>query len=233
MPYLSVVMPVYNGEQFLETAIDSILLQTFDDFEFIIINDGSTDDTHKIIYSYNDSRIKIFEDTHMGIANALNKGISVAEGTYIARQDADDISVLYRFERQAAFLRMHPEIKLVGSYVSTIDEKEVKLGNIEFPTKDQDIRLSILDRNTFIHGSTMFCRKSVEKIGKYNEVFALMQDYDLWLRIVEHYAVANISEVLYHYRISAESISSRNPELREVYLQMAKELALQRRENNS
>ena len=139
---ISVIMPVFNEEKYLERAILSVLYQTFSDFEFIIINDGSQDDTLKIAQEFQkkDKRIKIINHAqNKGLVNSLNDGISIAKGEYIARMDGDDICVFNRFEKQIIFLKNNPEVKLVGSFIDIIDSEDNIIGEECFFTKGSDI----------------------------------------------------------------------------------------------
>lgn len=136
---ISVIMPVFNEEKYLERAILSVLYQTFSDFEFIIINDGSQDDTLKIAQEFQkkDKRIKIINHAqNKGLVNSLNDGISIAKGEYIARMDGDDICVFNRFEKQIIFLKNNPEVKLVGSFIDIIDSEDNIIGEECFLQKD-------------------------------------------------------------------------------------------------
>lgn len=138
-PKVSVVMSVYNGEKYLPETIDSILNQTFKDFEFIIINDGSTDKTAKILTSYDDPRIRIFNQENMGLTKSLNRAISLAKGEYIARMDADDISYPERLKKQVDYLNKNPDIGLVGSKYIRIDKRGRKIDEINVPIGTDNI----------------------------------------------------------------------------------------------
>lgn len=199
-PLISVIMSVYNGERYLKESVRSILKQTFTNFEFIIIDDNSTDNSYKILRSFNDNRIRIIRNNiRKGITKNLNTAIDIAEGEYIARQDADDISLPRRLELQLKFLKEKPDIALVGSAIFYIDDKGRIIGFRKVPSEPTfDL---LLQKNLFIHGSVIIRRKFLDEIGRYNELFKYSQDYELWLRIAKRYKVANIQQPLYALRI--------------------------------
>ena len=209
-PRVAVLMSVYNGEKYLREAIDSILNQTFKDFEFLIIDDGSTDNSSDIIRSYTDPRIRLIQnEKNIGLTRSLNKGLKLAKGEYIARMDGDDIALSDRLEKQVSFLDKYEDVKLVGSSYYEIDESDKVLGRVDCLTNNDDIqRRFLLPNNCFCHPSTMFRKECIEKVGTYREFFKYAQDYDLWRRIAEEYNVANIGEPLLKWRISHNSISS-------------------------
>ena len=155
-PKVSVIMSVYNGEKYLKEAINSILNQTFKDYEFIIVNDASTDKSIKILeeYAKKDNRIGlIHNEKNIGLTRSLNKAIKSANGAYIARQDADDISLPPRLEEEVNFLDKHPTVGLVGSYAWMIDEKGKILSDFKICTDNEDIKKKIVNGNQFICGS--------------------------------------------------------------------------------
>ena len=222
-PKISVIMSVYNGEKYLREAIESILNQTFTDFEFIIVNDGSTDDTLEIIQSYNDERIKIINnEQNIGLTKSLNKALKQAKGKYIARQDADDVSLPNRFEEQIKYLEEHSEIAVLGTskYVINKDGKILrKVIALSDPGK------ILFNDNAFTHGSVMLKKAVVDKLGYYNELFRYSQDYELWLRIVKHYKVSNLTQPLYKLRSHEENIRVTNVEEAMLYHLLAQKLA--------
>ncbi|MEA5567041.1 glycosyltransferase family 2 protein [Anabaena sp. UHCC 0399] len=210
MTKVTVLMPVYNGELYLREAIDSILDQTFQDFEFLIINDGSTDSTREIICSYDDPRIRLIDnDYNLGLTRSLNKGLKLAEGEFIARQDADDISEPERLAKQVAFLETHPEVALVGTWYKDIDPQGSLIGECNLPCNSIQIRWDILFYCPFVHSGIMFRKYTIGKhIGFYNEAFSYAQDYDLWWRIARHLQVANLNEYLIKLRINPCSMTA-------------------------
>ena len=202
-------MPVYNAARHLRTAIDSVLAQTFTDFELLIVDDGSTDDSRAIVASYADPRIRVIEhESNLGLSAALNRGIDEARGALVARQDADDASVPERLERQAAFMRDHPAVAIVGSLGRVIDEDGAFIGVVDRPLDTASIRWYDVWDNPFIHTAVMFRRDVVAGAGRFEPEFdPFSQDYALWSRVLPTHAGANLAERLIHYRISDTSIT--------------------------
>lgn len=209
-PKVSVVMSVYNGEPYLRKAIDSILNQTFTDFEFIIINDGSTDSTAHVLrkYAQRDDRIRIVDQANSGLTKSLNRAVSLSRGEWIARQDADDISMATKLEKQLAFLADHPEVGVLGTAVKTINS-ESKVTSIGWhEVEDADIRFKLLRNNSFAHGSMMFSMIIFKRAGGYDESLEYTQDYDLWWRMSRYTRLANLPEPLYCWRKAEGNITS-------------------------
>lgn len=228
-PKVTVLMSVYDGEKYLREAIESILNQTFKDFEFLIINDGSTDSSRDIILSYNDPRIRLVDnEKNIGLTRSLNKGLRLAKGEYIARMDADDVSLPERLKKEGKLLGDHKDTGLVGSSVFLMNEDGKILGTKKVSTKNSEIKQNLLKGNPFWHGSVMFRRECIEEVGGYREVFEAAQDYDLWLRISEKYNMANIEEPLYKWRIGLRSISLLCKPDQDEYASLAVELAKER-----
>jgi hypothetical protein len=202
-PKVSVVMSVYNSGKYLREAADSILGQTFRDFEFIIVDDGSTDSTWAILTSYNDPRIVLVRnEENIGLTRSLNKGLAVASGEYVARMDADDISLPHRFEKQVAFLKKHSGIGILGSICQRIDTNGREQGLHQAPTNDLQIRWTSLLANPFWHPTVMIRRDVLTQNGlNYDEAFQTAQDYDLWTRTLKYTRGANLSEPLIQYRL--------------------------------
>ena len=208
---VSVIMPVYNGEKYIKYSIESILNQTFSDFELIIIDDGSVDDTEKIIKSYSDSRIKYFKKENSGITDSLNLALEKSQGEFIARMDADDISEPNRLERQLKFFEQNPEIVLCGSFAKIINENNEDFGEFnKIPLNWSDIKIECILHNPFIHSSVMFRRDLVNVVGGYNKKYWHTEDYELWTRIVNKYPCKNIPEFLLKYRISGNQITKKH-----------------------
>lgn len=210
MPKVTVLMAVYNGERYISESIESILAQTFQDFEFLIVNDGSNDRTRGLILSYDDPRIRLVDnEQNLGLARSLNRGLELAEGQFVARQDADDISEPERLARQVAFLDSHADLVLLGTWYKEIDAQGALLEKWELPTDSTEIRWSLLFFCPFVH-STVMMRKSpvLEQIGFYDESFVYAQDYDLWSRIARRLTVANLPECLLQYRTSPSAMTA-------------------------
>jgi glycosyltransferase involved in cell wall biosynthesis len=230
MPKVTVLMSVYNGERYLKESIDSILQQTFTDFEFLIINDGSTDATQDIIVSYHDPRIRVIvNESNIGLTRSLNKGLSLAQGEYIARQDVDDISFPARLEKQVAFLQQHDEVGMVGTDFLVIDKRGQTIVTIQPPSDHADIKVRLWDENVFCHGSVMFKKTCLLQVGRYREPFKYAQDYDLWLRIAEYFDIANLPEPLYYWRLNVSAVSIAHHIQQHTYTQIARLLANERR----
>lgn len=207
MPKISVVMPVYNGEKYLREAIDSILNQTFTDFEFIIIDDGSTDNTEKIIKSYDDNRILcIKNEKNLGVADSLNRGLDMARGEYIARMDADDISLPERFEKQVRFLKKHKNVAVCGAETEVFGDVEPKVAYTVFGYKR--VKVAMLFSSSLAHPIVMMRNSVIQKEHfRYNNDFDKVEDYDLWLRILEKYDIDNARGVLLKYRLHSAQVT--------------------------
>lgn len=206
MARVSVVMSVYNEERYVADAIDSILQQTFRDFEFVIIDDGSVDHTPMVLKSYHDPRLKVYHQANQGQSSALNQGIRLASGSYIARMDADDISLPQRLEREVHFLDAHPEIGLVGTWCVKVDARTGQQRLQSLPEEDAVIRKFLTVDNPFIHSSVMIRKSVLDMVGLYDERF-IWQDYELWVRIAKHHRMTNISEPLIIRRKHPASIT--------------------------
>lgn len=209
-PTISVIMAVKNGGQVVRQAVESILNQTFTDFEFIIINDGSTDETMEVLSEYKDSRIHIFSQENEGLARSLNRGLSLAVGEYIARQDHDDISSPMRLQKQVAYLREHPECGLLGTAAHIWDLKGTLNRRHDHPTDPATLAFDLIFNNPFVHTSWMFPSTVISNIGYYtiDPDREPPEDYEYVSRINRIYSVANLSEPLVIYREVPNSLSS-------------------------
>jgi len=211
-PLVSVIMPVYNSEKFLQAAVESVLDQTFTDFELIAIDDGSTDDSGSILADYRqrDERMVILSHSkNQGIVSALNYGLIVGRGKYIACMHADDISQPGRFEKQVAFLETHPEVGILGSAVQVIDTRGQAIGILLKRCDDLGIRWTSLFSNPFMHPTVMLRHSILEaKHLQYQEGMAGVEDLDLWVRLLFYTQAANLAEALLRYRVHPASITS-------------------------
>ncbi len=207
---VTVLMPVYNAEPFLNEAIDSILNQTFTDFEFIIINDGSSDRSEEIIKGYADSRIKYYKNEHnLKLIATLNKGFDLAGGKYIARMDADDISLPTRLEQQFELMEKNPEIGLCGTWYESFKDGEI-LGQVRYGPDHSTICFKHLFQIHLSHGTGMFRTSVLREHGLYfNPDFSHAEDYELWSRISAVTKLANIQQVLYRVRHHENEISKK------------------------
>ena len=220
---ITVLMPVYNAEKFLREAIDSILNQTFKDFEFLIINDASTDKSKQIILSYHDSRIRYCENKiNLGVAKTLNKGLKISKGEYIARMDADDISLPDRLEKQVEFMNKNQNVGLLGSSWYVIDEAGKKIQFSQAYKGKQSVHF-------MCHGSVMIRKMCFKKTGFYRDLLEPAEDYDLWLRFSENYEVTNLEARLYKYRVHNNSISLTRKEEQDLKAALALKMAEERK----
>lgn len=210
-PKVSVIMPVYNGQDYLSQAIESILNQTFTDFEFIIIDDGSTDNSFNIIQSYYDPRIVLIRnETNLKLIASLNKGLNLAKGKYIARMDADDISLPGRLAKQVEFMDKNPSIGLCGTWAELFGECEQSFWRF---TDDPDIvKCMLIFGCCIVHPSVMFRRTILETGLCYSDLYPHAEDYALWVHIAQQYKITNIPEVLLKYRKTGSQVSSRYAE---------------------
>jgi glycosyltransferase involved in cell wall biosynthesis len=206
-PCVSVLMPVFNGEPYLAEAIESILHQTFRDYELIIINDGSTDGSAAIIERYRraDSRIRAYDQSNCGLAATLNRGLGLARGEYIARMDQDDISLNGRLAAQVAFMTAHREVGICGAWVETFDPSRRTV--LQLPAENALIRSWLLFESVLPHPSVVMRRKVLSKAGLfYDESCMHAEDYDLWVRASRCTALANVPQVLLRYRLHPSQI---------------------------
>ena len=214
-PFLSVVMLVYNSELFLKEAVESILKQTFSNLELIIIDDGSSDSSHKIIESFDDVRIKTFYNkTNRGIVYSRNKGLEYSKGKYIAMFDSDDVADLSKFEKQIKFLEDNLDYGMVGSWSEIINSNGDKAKkNFKLKAKPEEIPSILFFRNYFINSASVF-RKEIVKDFVYPEGYDIVEDYYLWVYISKRSKVWNLQEFLLSYRIHNSAITNRKEELR-------------------
>jgi glycosyltransferase involved in cell wall biosynthesis len=201
IPKVTVLMSVYNGKVFLPAAISSILNQTFPDFEFLIINDGSSEPVDLVIESFRDERIRLHKHENMGLTRSLNRGLDLARGEYVARMDADDVSLPSRLEAQANALDGDKNLDLVGSFFDVIDADGKLIESKELITDDVYRLWRLQFHNNYGHGTMMMRKRSVIRAGKYDEALQFAQDYDLWSRMSTKGNTRIIPEPLYLYRM--------------------------------
>lgn len=209
-PLVTVLMPVFNGEKYLAEAIESILHQTFRDFEFLIIDDGSIDGTAEILHRYalQDKRIRLHHhQTNQGLIAALNKGLELARGKFIARMDQDDVSLPERLAKQVDFLETNPEIGVLGTLVQIMDGS----GNISYTwpyfTQHDALRWCLCFFNPIMHPAVMMRREIVERAGGYSSDMVDAEDYDLWRRLSNLTRLSNLPDVLLHLRLHEANVS--------------------------
>lgn len=205
-------MAVFDGEQYIKEALNSILGQSFRDYEFIIINDGSIDNTTGILqqYAQADQRLCVFHQENRGLIAALNRGCRLARGKYIARMDADDIAFPDRFERQVNFLDRHPTVAVLGGATKLINAKGASIGEWRTPVDDWQIKEALRRVNCFCHSSIMMRKDAFAATEGYRRPFLHAEDYDLWLRMADQFELANLPDALLYYRIHARQLSGRN-----------------------
>lgn len=208
-PLVSVLLPVYNGAEYLTAAIESILSQTYQNFELIIINDGSHDDSAKIISQFGDSRIRAYRQNNQGLAASLNRAIQLAQGKYLARQDQDDLSLPQRFQRQVEFLESYEEWGMVGTWAKILSKNKTVPKLHSHPSESSVLKFELLFDNPFVHSSMMIRKVVFDCVGLYSTDKARQppEDYELWSRVARKFKVANIPEVLHIYRDVPSSMS--------------------------
>lgn len=214
-PRISVLMPVYNGGEYLAPAIDSILAQSFADFEFLILDDGSTDSTPATLayYAGRDRRIKVISRPNRGLVVSLNELLRHARAELVARMDADDIALPERFAQQVEFLARHPEVVCVGGACMMIDGAGRYLTTIVHPLEDESIQAAGLAGHTPIsHPAAMMRRDALEVVGRYNVAYSVAEDLDLWLRLGELGKLANLAVPVIKYRLHEKSLSEQAAE---------------------
>jgi glycosyltransferase involved in cell wall biosynthesis len=208
VPRISVVMSVFNGERFLCEAIESILDQSLIDLEFIIIDDGSTDNSASILASYRrkDARVHVYHQENRGLSDSLNRGCGLARGKYVARMDADDIAFRNRLALQIEFMEAHPEVAVVGGAVEFVDATGKVLTIARYPCENREIQSALLDASVLWHPTVLLRKEVFAVVGGYRKI---AEDYDLWLRIAEHFQLANLDAVVLKYRLHPYQISVR------------------------
>jgi glycosyltransferase involved in cell wall biosynthesis len=209
-PKISVVMPNYNDAKFLSQAIESILTQTFSDFEFIIIDDGSTDNSWEIIQGYakKDNRIVALQnEKNLRICKTLNKGIQIAKGEYIARMDSDDVCLPERFEKQIQFMEKdeNHKIGVCGTNFFIINAGSKRIGVKDFPESHDECKKTFWFRNPFGHNTVLIRKECFDELGNYDDNFIYAEDLELWMRFGQRYELHNMQEYLVEFRSFGEN----------------------------
>ena len=209
LPAISVAMPVWNGARFLGAAICSILSQTTSDFELIVSDDGSTDDSLAIARSYaeRDPRIVVLTSEHRGIGPAMNRALAVARGEYFAPMDQDDVALPERLQRLQAFLDLNSEVVLVGGGLREIDAGGRHGREKIPPTRPEDVAQAMLTSYAVFHPTSMMRTAALRAIGGYRSGLPFAQDYDLWLRLMERHQIANIPDIVLLKRIHGGAVT--------------------------
>ncbi len=209
-PSVSVLIAVYNSDRYLATAIESVLQQTFTDFECLLIDDGSTDRSGQILQAYaaRDSRLRIFQQSNCGIAKTRNRLLAEARAEWVAVMDADDVMLPDRLERQVQFLSAHPEVVCVGGALDWIDQQGRLIGHLDMPQSDAEIQQLLLGGISLLHHPcTMVRRSALLQVGGYDETLMASVDLDLWLRLGEVGQLANLPETMLQYRLHSHSVT--------------------------
>lgn len=207
-PSISVVMTVHNGEPWTAEAVDSVLGQTFGDFELVVVDDGSTDATPDVLHRYRDPRLRVVRHSRAGQTRALNRALRLSVAPLVARMDADDVALPLRLERQAAFLAAHPAVGLMATAGHEISPAGTIVRTLTPPTDDRAIRRALRRHNPFLHTSVMFRRELLDLTGAYDERLRVAQDYDLWLRMSRRTRLAALAEPLVLRRLTPGQASS-------------------------
>jgi glycosyltransferase involved in cell wall biosynthesis len=210
-PKISVLMPVFNGEKFIDAAIKSILNQSFTDFEFLIIDDGSTDSSLKIIQSHQDIRIRLLKNTlNQGLAATLNKGIIAAKGEFIVRMDCDDISHDTRIEKQLVFMGQNPEIGISGTWMVSMETNETN----KYPQTDEECRTFKFFNSPLAHPTVIIKRELlISKNLMFSLNYPVCEDFELWRRCMQHTKLGNLCEPLLSYRVHGSNLSIKSKTL--------------------
>ncbi len=210
-PLISVLLPVYNGAEYLREAVDSVLNQTYTNFELVIVNDGSTDNSLEVIHQFDDARIRVIDQTNQGLALALINAAKISSGKYLARMDQDDISFPERFAEQVNYLEKNTEVSILSSAVIYIDHLGEELGR-SFPlTWSSSIKKSLLNFGcVIVHPAVMMRKIDYETVGGYSEVVGgTFTDYHLWLKFInKNFKAINFAKPLIYYRLIGSSITS-------------------------
>lgn len=223
-------MPVWNSERYLKTSIDSMLSQTYENFEIICLNDGSTDNSLEIVgrYRKRDSRVKILNFRKIGLTKVLNAGLDHAKGEYIARMDTDDISTSDRIQKQITFLKENPSIFLVATSGYLINKNGARIGTFSGPQTSSQIAHTMENENVLYHPSIMF--RSISKYY-YREKLLFAEDYDLFLRMItDNKKIHILRDKLLYYRIQKDSVSQQNAVVQEMFAMKAREFYRQRKQ---
>ncbi len=200
-PKVTVLMPVYNGEKYLREAIESILNQTYRDFEFLIINDGSTDGSPQLIESYDDPRIRVVNnESNIKLIATLNKGLKIARGEYVARMDCDDISLSRRLEKQVMYLDQHPEVGVLGCRIRNIDASGDFISEPKRPLTHICNMWVLLFEPSVMHPSVIYRKDIVERVNGYSEEALHSEDYDLWSKLSRVTEIRQLDDVLVYLR---------------------------------
>lgn len=222
-PCISVILPIYNGGVYLREAVQSILDQSYKDFELIIINDGSKDESWRILQEYGDSRIRLYDQENQGLVATLNRGIDLSNGKYIARMDQDDYSKPNRLEKQIDFLEQHKDIGVLGTTAYIINERSEVVGINPTLLNDAELKLQLTYQTPFAHGSVMLRRSALSLLPPpfyRKESGGNAEDYDFWSRLAPVTKFANLSEPLYGWRDNPTGMSNSQSQKQATYVRL-------------
>lgn len=207
-PKVTVLLPTYNAAAYLKEAVDSVLTQTFTDFELLIINDGSTDNTVEILQSYTDSRIVVVHQENIGLIGTLNKGLAIAKGKYVARFDADDVCYPTRLEEQYNFMVNNPDYVIIGAEGDYMEEDGTFIYTYQFAAYDNDeIKAMSVSYCPFIHSAVMFVKQAVLDVGGYNKGAITFEDHMLWWQLARMGKMKNFRKALIKVRFNPASVT--------------------------
>jgi glycosyltransferase involved in cell wall biosynthesis len=211
-PVVTVLMATRNGSQFIEQAIRSVLRQTYTTFEFLIIDDASSDTTRELISATADTRMRLLSNPQrLGLTRSLNRGLAAARGAYIARIDDDDVwPDKDKLERQVSFMVGHPRVGLVGTQNIVVDAEGQELYRLYVESDDHSIRCKVLAQNQFFHSAVLIRGRALDEVGTYDEGLRFAQDYELWLRIGRRWEFANLPEVYIKQRVNPWGVTGRH-----------------------
>lgn len=228
-PNVSVIVRAFNCEGTISTALDSILIQTYPDFEIIVVNDFSTDGTGRVLQAYvqRDARIKVISnEANQGAVRSINIGLQQSRAKYVAIQDGDDLSLPHRFETQVSFLKANPNIALIGGGSYTIDEEGIEIGisnNFALShLEPEEVRQCLERDNIFTHSSLMFRRKCIEAIGFYDEFFVFSHDYDMLIRMADSFEIIHSDNIVVKWRYLKSSISNSKKPVQVAFAELAR-----------
>jgi len=213
-PAVSVLMGVRDGSPWVSDAVQSVLAQTLDDLELIVVDDGSTDDTAARLAAIHDPRLRVVHQQPAGLTPALIRAHALARAPLLARLDADDRALPNRLARQRAFLDAHPDVGLLGTGAVEVDAQGHEIGRVRPPEDDATIRRILIRRNPFVHSSVMLRRSALDAAGGYDERLSVAQDYDLWMRLSRVTHLANLAEPLVVRRLGSDRVSVAREEAR-------------------
>ena len=229
-PKISIIIPTYNQAEYLQEAIESVLNQTYKNIEIIIIDDGSTDNTLKVVNSFNDNKIIFIQQRNKGASSARNTGIKEANGEYIAFLDSDDLWLKDKLRKQIDFMRENPEVGLLGTGCFQMIDTNKMIYKKIFPHKNEILQKNLIQYNPFIQSSVIVRKDVFNDIGLYDEKFKESEDYDLWLRIAQKYKIANLKQALTTKKYSKVGLS-KNKDSKQLYFALkARKNAISRKQ---